>query len=107
MIFIGTVNKYLPGKIKIPGIKPLANGGVIPPNAPFLAMLGDQTKGVNIETPLNTMIEAFTAALDSRNDSGNEQVINVYVGGQKITDYVIKDVKNRTISSGGKNPLLV
>lgn len=104
---IGTLNTYLPGKIKIKPITPLANGGVIPPNAPFLAMLGDQTRGTNIETPLNTMIEAFTAALDARNDSGNEPVINVYVGGQKITDFVIKDVKNRTISSGGKNPLLI
>jgi len=70
-------------------------------------MLGDQKNGTNIETPLNTMIEAFTAALDARNDSRNEPVINVYVGGQKITDYVIKDVKNRTIASGGMNPLLV
>lgn len=104
---IGTINKHLPGKVKVPNIPLLANGAVIPPNAPFLAMLGDQKNGTNIETPLSTMIEAFTAALDSRNDSGNIPVVNVYVGGQKITDYVIKDVKNRTIASGGMNPLLV
>lgn len=103
---ISIINK-IPG-VNISGRVPqLAKGAVIPPNAPFLAMLGDQKNGTNIETPLNTMIEAFTAALDARNDSGNEPVINVYVGGQKITDYVIKDVKNRTISSGGKNPLLI
>ena len=42
----------------------------------------------------------------ANSDLGNGD-ISVYVGGQKITDYVIKDVKNRTISSGGINPLLV
>lgn len=103
---ISVINK-IPG-VNISGRVPqLAKGAVIPPNAPFLAMLGDQKNGTNIETPLSTMIEAFIAALDARNDSDSEPVINVYVGGQKITDYVIKDVKKRTISSGGKNPLLV
>jgi hypothetical protein len=28
-----------------------ATGGVFPPNAPFTAVLGDQTSGRNIETP--------------------------------------------------------
>lgn len=32
-------------------IPKLATGAVIPPNAPFLAMLGDQTMGTNIEAP--------------------------------------------------------
>ena len=32
-------------------IPKLATGAVIPPNAPFLAMLGDQTRGTNIEAP--------------------------------------------------------
>ena len=29
----------------------LATGAVIPPNAPFFAMLGDQTNGRNLEAP--------------------------------------------------------
>ena len=29
----------------------LATGAVIPPNAPFVAMLGDQTHGRNLEAP--------------------------------------------------------
>lgn len=52
-------------KISLPR---LAQGAVIPPNKEFLAMLGDQKSGVNIETPLDTMIEAFNAA----NRGGNE-----------------------------------
>ena len=52
----------------------LAQGAVIPPNKEFMAVLGDQKYGTNIETPLDTMIQAFTTALDSR---GNSQTINI------------------------------
>ena len=36
----------------------LASGAVIPPNAPFMAVLGDQKHGTNIEAPLATIQEA-------------------------------------------------
>jgi hypothetical protein len=32
-------------------IQPLATGAVIPPNAPFMAVVGDQRSGTNIEAP--------------------------------------------------------
>lgn len=35
-----------------------ANGMVLPPNKPFLAMVGDQTSGTNVETPLSTIEQA-------------------------------------------------
>ena len=38
-------------KISAPKIPYLATGAVIPPNAPFMAMLGDQTHGRNLEAP--------------------------------------------------------
>ena len=38
-------------QISAPRIPYLATGAVIPPNAPFLAMLGDQRHGNNIEAP--------------------------------------------------------
>ena len=41
-----------------------------PPNSEFMAILGDQKRGVNIETPLQTMIDAFNTALDNRNTGG-------------------------------------
>ena len=55
---IGGINK-LTGVVGIPSIPTiqnisipkLATGAVIPPNAPFLAMLGDQKHGNNIEAP--------------------------------------------------------
>lgn len=60
------------GYVQIPR---LAQGAVIPPNKEFLAMLGDQKKGYNIETPLDTMIEAFETALDNRGNGGTSTII--------------------------------
>ena len=59
------------GRVSIPR---LAKGAVIPGGKEFLAMLGDQPAGqTNIETPLDTMIEAFNHALDSRGDTVKEE----------------------------------
>lgn len=44
-----------------PKIPCLAQGAVIPPNAPFMAVLGDQKYGTNIEAPLETIQEAVAA----------------------------------------------
>lgn len=41
----------------------LAKGAVIPPNAPFMAVLGDQKRGTNIEAPLSTIQEAVAAVM--------------------------------------------
>lgn len=66
-------------------IPALANGAVISPNSEFLALLGDQKNGVNVETPLSTMIDAFNAALDARGGTGNSsQPIELYIDGAKF-----------------------
>ena len=36
----------------------LARGAVLPPNKPFLAMVGDQKTGTNVEAPLSTIEQA-------------------------------------------------
>ena len=46
------------GHITAPQIPYLAQGAVIPPNREFLAILGDQTHGTNIEAPLETIEQA-------------------------------------------------
>lgn len=48
----------------------LATGAVIPPNKEFLAVLGDQKSGTNIETPLDTMVDAFKQALKEMGGTG-------------------------------------
>lgn len=55
--------------LNIPKIPLLAKGAVIPPNAPFMAMLGDQRRGTNIEAPLSTIQEAVRAELGSTEDA--------------------------------------
>lgn len=53
----------------------LAQGAVIPPNREFLAVLGDQKQGTNIETPLSTMVQAFKTALSDMGYGGEQTVI--------------------------------
>ena len=71
---IAEIPKANLGRVSIPR---LAEGAVIPPNREFLAVLGDQKQGTNIETPLSTMVEAFQIALDSRGgySGGNTEVV--------------------------------
>lgn len=55
----------------------LAQGAVIPPNREFLAVLGDQKQGMNIEAPLQTIVDAFNIALSQRGNlgGGNMEVV--------------------------------
>ena len=52
--------------ISAPQIPMLATGAVIPPNAPFAAVLGDQRSGTNIEAPLKTIEQAVDNVLARR-----------------------------------------
>lgn len=55
---------WLTWRAPIPEIPKLAKGAVIPANNPFLAVLGDQTSGTNIEAPLSTIQEAVANELN-------------------------------------------
>ena len=52
----------------------LASGAVIPPNREFMAVLGDQKSGTNIETPLSTMVQAFKQAMNETGGAGGRQM---------------------------------
>ena len=52
----------------------LAQGAVIPPNREFLAVLGDQKSGTNIETPLSTMVQAFKQAMNETGGMGGRSI---------------------------------
>ena len=55
----------------------LAQGAVIPPNREFMAVLGDQKSGTNIETPLATMVQAFKQALAESGYGGSNEAVLV------------------------------
>ena len=87
--------------ISAPG---LARGAVIPPNKQFLAMLGDQKSGTNIETPLSTMVEAFNTALRQNGGAGGVKQINFVLPDRRtVATYAIEG--GRVIqTSTGRNP---
>lgn len=61
--------------VSAPKIPYLAKGAVIPPNAPFLAMLGDQKHGTNIEAPLATIEAAVERVMSRHSGMSDERII--------------------------------
>ena len=51
------------GSVALPRVPQLARGAVLPANKPFLAMVGDQKNGTNIEAPLATIEQALSNVL--------------------------------------------
>lgn len=87
-----------------PQIPYLARGAVIPANAPFLAVLGDQRHGTNVEAPLETIQEAVALVMDDvvqSNLTGFEAVVTVLqeiletILGIEIGDQVIAEAVQR------------
>lgn len=66
-------------------IPKLAQGGVIPPNKEFMAVLGDQKSGTNIEAPLDTIKQALMEVLNGRgNVSAQSGDLVVKVGDTEL-----------------------
>lgn len=93
---IGSGMSIFGGGISIPNIKipHLAQGAVIPPNREFMAMLGDQHSGTNVEAPLATIQEALYNALLQAGLTGgnsNNQDIVVQIDGREIARAVRRE----------------
>lgn len=76
----------------------LATGAVIPPNKEFLAVLGDQKSGTNIETPLATMVEAFKQAMAE--SGGGATTVVIQLDGKEIARSTVKNINNMTRAAG-------
>lgn len=66
--------------VSMPQIPYLAQGAVLPANQPFLAVVGDQKHGTNIEAPLATIQEAVAAVMADHtagNMAGHEATVAV------------------------------
>lgn len=85
-------------------IRGYANGGVFMPNKPQLAILGDQTRGVNVESPLSTMVEAFRAAASDLAGAGfsGSITIPIYVDGVLTDQKVITASQMHNYRSNGR-----
>ena len=79
-------------------IPALASGAVIPPNRKFLAVLGDQKSGTNVEAPLSTIKQAVMEAMAQ----GSREPINVnlVVDGKTLARVVVPYINNMTRAAG-------
>lgn len=84
----------------------LATGAVIPPNAEFLAVLGDQKHGTNIEAPLDTIKQALREVeAEGANTSGGDIHLTVELDGDVVYKTVVK--KDKEVKAPkGKRPVL-
>lgn len=86
----------------------LAKGAVIPPRSEFMAVLGDQKSGTNIETPEKLLRqifrEEFGSVRQNQNTGNNVYKVSVEVSGRKLLDFVIDEGELRQKRNGGKNP---
>lgn len=79
-------------------IPALASGAVIPPNRKFLAVLGDQKSGTNVEAPLSTIKQAVMEALAQ--DSREPINVNLVVDGKTLARVVVPNINNMTRAAG-------
>ena len=66
--------------VTVPQIPYLAKGAVLPANQPFMAVVGDQKHGTNVEAPLATIQEAVAAvwlSITAGNMAGHEATVAV------------------------------
>ncbi len=61
------------------GIPGLANGGVVPPNDPFLAVLGDNKRESEIVAPYSAIKQAAGDAFAERGGAGGAQDVHIYL----------------------------
>lgn len=85
----------------------LASGAVIPPRSEFLAVLGDQKKGNNLETPENLLRQIVREESGNGQNSGNTYNVTVNASGRKLLDIIIDEAELRRRRNGGQNPFLL
>ena len=83
----------------------LASGAVIPPRSEFMAVLGDQTSGNNIEAPEGLIRKIFREEIP-QNQGGNTYNVSAQVKQKTLFEVILEEGKlsqDRT----GKNPFLL
>lgn len=85
----------------------LASGAVIPPRSEFLAVLGDQKKGNNLEAPENLLRQIVREESGKGQNGGNTYNVTVNASGRKLLDIIIDEAELRRRRNGGQNPFLL
>lgn len=81
----------------------LASGAVIPPRSEFLAVLGDQKSGNNIEAPENLLRKIVREESPQKQD-GNTYNVSVTASGRKLLNIILEEGELQRSRNGGRNP---
>lgn len=103
----------LPNTTKLPylmqvsgfSVSALAAGAVIPPNAPFLAMLGDQSRGRNLEAPESLIREIMREELGTASKGGSYQFV-AQLNRRTLFEEMIDEAEMRQLRTG-ENPFML
>ena len=80
-------------------IPKLAKGAVIPPNREFLAILGDQTTGTNVEAPLSTIEQALENVMARRGSYGSGVAV-LEIDGREFARILVPYMNGESVRSG-------
>ena len=87
---------------RVPTVPYLAKGAVIPPRSEFLAVLGDQKQGNNIETPEALLRKIVREETGGQQSNGNYR-FTAQINRRTVFDEIIEEAKLRQNTSG-RNP---
>lgn len=88
---------------RVPTVPYLAKGAVIPPRSEFLAVLGDQKQGNNIETPEALLRKIVREETAGRQAGGGSWRFTAQINRRTLFDEMMKEAQMRRDTSG-KNP---
>lgn len=95
---------FVPQVPKIP-VPHLATGAVLPPNAPFMAMLGDQRNGRNLEAPEGLIRQIMRDELAQLSLSRDNRPIVVEISGKEIFR-VVQDEADEYFETTGREAFM-
>lgn len=98
----GSFVGVLPPSIKVPQ---LATGAVLPPNAPFMAMLGDQRNGRNLEAPEGLIRQIFREEMAQLSLSRDNRPIVVEISGKEIFR-IVQDEADEYFETTGREAFM-
>ncbi len=88
---------------RVPTVPYLAKGAVIPPRSEFLAVLGDQKQGNNIETPETLLRKIVREETAGRQTGGGSYRFTAQINRRTLFDEMMKEAQMRRDTSG-RNP---
>ena len=88
---------------RVPTVPYLAKGAVIPPRSEFLAVLGDQKQGNNIETPEALLRKIVREETTGRQTGGGSYRFTAQINRRTLFDEMMKEAQMRRDTSG-RNP---